>query len=413
MRDSVMINASNAFNLHLGDIQDRIAVRSWFLDQFMNAPTIILELYNSPNLYSFGFVLTKPFPICLKTWTDGAVGNSAASMRTFFNSPIIPLEYSVNLPTTLNRYFLLNGYTASDDRLLMVPLVAGYDSYSYQGSYVRFAAMAWDANAYEKGMTIEAVFELHKNLITDYYSRYVTKAARRFGGGIDSFIPDQMSASENYWPEIPGMAQAYIDNVAVYLPQYMDIDGHMSLMVGSDFLVTYFTRAPSLEYETTFNQMKSLVAWLNFIFLNSPGSFGDTETTGAQTANPIVGAAANTWGFIRTRVKLVGESVRVAFPRVRAFGRQLTRIPGYWEYKSRIKYALGAMGLDPTHVAQEGPRGPGEVRTITFNGKTVEYVKAFNKMTFFLSQEAYDSFVVSLDHVRRDILSQEARGDYQ
>lgn len=242
-------------------------------------------------------------------------------------------------------------------------------------------------------------------------------AKSSFKNSASEYEKSAIARSQQMWPEVQGLWTRFVDNVGVFLPNYLDVDLNLTADLGSRFVGCRYVRAgnsdaENLSYNTSFTfrlfgalglgtgsganePSKGANVPVNYDYgLGNTGTYYIGERAGGG------GGASYGAGMIMRAVlgslNLAGqygeESTRIVFPRIRAFGRQYSpditgRIYSIPTQQDAV-YALNSVvGPQQTTDVKVG----GAVGTIRLN-----YWKYGYKVIFVPTAEQWKLFVDKL-----------------
>lgn len=384
----------DVINYALADLTDRHESFKDFQNDFMNCPKLVLKAVESPTEYYLMYVaMLQKVMVVLKGQyylndalnSEGYSIHAAAFDWDYVDVQLVPFESYIW--TTLDNWSR-QAYHAPN----MGPLGRYVNDVGGTQLYHEYIDLSsWTIH---KAYTLKQIFinfgleDMYRNLKKD---RTRSSAAAQY----DS------AWSEAMWPELLEIRSAYIDNVAVFVPDYCTIDYNLSHSLGSDLLGLQIVRPPNSDLEKQLFDAKSLESFLRFLFAGgasqipsgspsyTPVQGGYDYETGQST--PVTGGGAkgganyggaaqgmiNIFNFVESTVQKWIGRVRIIYPRIRAFGRQ-EKIFTYGLYDRLVRKKFWNM------------------KEIDVNGKKIlvdkDAANTWGKIPIQLTKEVFDAF---------------------
>lgn len=250
---------------------------------------------------------------------------------------------------------------------------------------------------------------------------------KRKGSPLAKMAKDAIQKSKDFWPEIQGMGTRFIDNVGVYMPNYLDVDYNLSGDLGSSLVGCWMTRLPTSGMESfmyKFDMAMQITSILIGMFAGGSAAsqgagswppFPSTLSTlgGGSTTTYIGGnagyqggaaagiAAGTAWNAAYSGYNLSKkyslDSIRLVIPRIRAFGRQYTpdfqgnvfAIPTYEEALARCIAVMGAPQDVSSYMNADALPQYKDAKLFSYGYKRV----------LLLPKQDYDKFVTDMSRL--------------
>lgn len=233
---------------------------------------------------------------------------------------------------------------------------------------------------------------------------------------LSTYAQSIFSRSQSMWPEMKGLWTRFVDNVGVYLPNFLDVDLNLTNDLGQKFVGCYLIRVPSSASEGWLYKFNWLMTLANGLLGAMAGGSAMASGSGSS-GNGMIEVPAGSGEYVptispgysgygasqaisfgrqigNTLLDLFGPNrnigvVRVVMPRIRGFGRQYTPdmsgnvigIPSYDEAESVCNALFGV----PTEVSAAG-----------LTGKVYQY---YQKRVLLTPKSEWDAFVNEMNKV--------------